>query len=124
MNSLSCYNGSYTTATSAEGIKNNPDGSTTISKPKLVRGNLEYPFAHKGNHAGICKAMGYENFLAQSAFSGSYGYISRAFVNSEGSFIEINVSENSSLSSITCFNGLYSTVVKDGSGKYYFTRNN
>ena len=88
----------------------------------MIRGNHAFPFGFGGNKAGICKALGFANYLEQSA-----GFITdndnqRAYVDTLGNYNIIVDSENNSISEITCFNGGYSSVVQDVNGKYYFQR--
>lgn len=87
----------------------NPDGTTTILGPRLIRGNRSYPFAASTNLGGVCKAMGFKDYLAQSVFTLRDISAQRAYVTPEGIYSVIKDIEYNSINEITCFNDEYKT---------------
>ncbi len=121
--SIACFNGAYRTTTTAQELKINPDGTTTILGPKLLRANREYPFGSKSSLYGICQALGFESYLAQSVRTTSDVRTTRAYVYTDGSYQTLADIEHRSVQSLTCYDGEYSSVTRDVTGKYYFRRN-
>jgi hypothetical protein len=121
---ITCFNGVYKTQTTLKGYIENRDNTVTIAEPKLVIGNRSYPFGYKANKDGVCKAMGFEKYLNQSAFKFRDGNTQRAYVTANGQYETLKDSEYHSIQEITCFNAENVTVVVDQQGNYYFSRNN
>ncbi len=96
----------------ADKVNINPDDTTTVVYPRLVRGNKSFPFANSTNKEGVCKAMGFESFLPQGYTPVEDGNASRAYVTSDGRFVEIKNAESHSIADITCYNGQYKTYTK------------
>ncbi len=90
----------------------NPDGSVTIIRPKLLRGNASIPFGASVDLDGLCIAMGYEQHLQYSNESEKAKYATKAYLHNNGTFWKLRRREidESIISKISCINLPYSSV--------------
>lgn len=95
--------------------KQNVDGTTTILKPLVVRGQNNYIISKDTSMLGVCRSAGFDHYLEDSAyinFNGENYSTDTIFVDDSGEFIKKERSNNrNTLTEITCYNGIYSTTI-------------
>jgi hypothetical protein len=84
----------------------NPDGSITITKPVMYRGNKKYEFsAYHTSGNGLCRSLGYKNELKGYSVSSRSATKERAYLNSDGNYVGVVEQYDESINAITCLRG-------------------
>lgn len=119
--SITCYRRSMLrTVVKMSRYDNNADRTVTLIEPRIVRGSRTYFLA--GSPTGVCRAMGYENVLPDSAMTRLTDEVT-ANINSFGEYSSLTTpSGNRFYSEITCYTRGPQTILRDERGDYYFRR--
>lgn len=120
--SISCYkNSMQKTVIKTSLFDENADRTVTFTEPRLVRGMNSYLVS--GSPEGVCKAMGYDNFLADSGFFGTTNE-QTTVINKYGSYYSLTTPNgNRYFREITCYTRKPLTILVDSRGDFYFKRN-
>jgi hypothetical protein len=87
--------------TGNENVTENPDGSFTISEPKMLRGNKELPIYTSGE--GACALFGFDSYLKDSAIDAQVTVSRSVLLNDDGTYKEIR-QDGKPYREITCYN--------------------
>ena len=71
------------------GVIENPDGSFTITKPKMLRGNKELPIYVSGR--GACALFGFNRYLRDSSIDANSAVSKSVKLNKDGSYKEMKI---------------------------------
>ena len=97
---ITCANeGEFKAIPKAAEITNNPDGSATVSEPRILRGNTKMPIY---GAEGICTLFGFNKYLIDSGIQ-TEETTKSIWLNEDGSFGE-TVTDRKPYKEITCYN--------------------
>ena len=98
---ITCANeGEFKATPKTTKMTNNPDGSVTISEPRILRGNREMPLR---NSDGICALYGFNKYLIGSGIKTEQAVAKSIWLNDDGSFHK-TVADEHTYTEITCAN--------------------